>query len=275
MRHFALKYLREEVLPTPFCPGCGCGIVANCFFKAVEELGYEDLGNFVFCSGIGCSSWIPSPHFKADTIHTLHGRSIPVATGIKMVRPDKEVVVFGGDGDLAGIGLSHLIHAARRNLEIKVIMVNNMIYGMTGGQTAPTTPQGSYTSTTPYGNPEPGMDVARLVADAGASYVARWTVAHAVMLKNAIRRALERKGFAYVEALSHCPTQFGRRNKMAKPAEMMKWMLRRSLDVSKASGIDVEGRILVGVYADREKPGFVETYKLMIERAGRKAGLEA
>ncbi|RLF14451.1 MAG: 2-oxoacid:ferredoxin oxidoreductase subunit beta [Thermoprotei archaeon] len=263
-RHFALKYLREEVLPTPFCPGCGCGIVANCFFKAVEELGYEDLRDFIFCSGIGCSSWIPSPHFKADTIHTLHGRSIPVAMGVKLVRPEKKVVVFGGDGDLAGIGLGHLIHAARRNLELVVIMVNNMIYGMTGGQTAPTTPQGSYTSTTPYGNPEPSMDVARVVADAGANYSARWTVAHALKLKDSIKRALTKKGFAYVEAVSQCPTHYGRRNRMAKPGEMMRWMLANSVPLEKAG--EEPGKIPVGVYVDRDSPGFVESYWAMVER---------
>ena len=273
MPHFALKYLRREALPTPFCPGCGCGIVANCFLKAVEELGRSSLEGFVFCSGIGCSSWIPSPHFNADTIHALHGRSIPVAMGVKLVRPDLEVVVFGGDGDLAGIGLSHLIHAARRNLEVKVIMVNNMVYGMTGGQTAPTTPRGMFTGTAPYGNPEPSMDVARLVADAGASYAARWTVAHAIPLKNSIKRALQVKGFAYVEAVAQCPTQLGKRNRLASPAEMMRWMLKHSVGLEKLRGREPgEGEIPVGVYVDRERPGFVESYWRMAEASRRAVG---
>jgi len=269
MAHFALKYLRREALPTTFCPGCGCGIVANCFLKAVEELGRSSLEGFVFCSGIGCSSWIPNPYFKADSIHALHGRSIPVAMGVKLVRPDLQVVVFGGDGDLAGIGLSHLIHAARRNLEVLVIMVNNMVYGMTGGQVAPTTPRGMVTGTTPYGNPEPSMDVARLVADAGASYVARWTVAHAVALKESIKRGLEVRGLAYVEAVAQCPSQLGRRNKMPSPAEVMRWLLKNSMSLAKLEGGWEEGKIPVGVYVDRGRAGFVESYRGMAEALRR------
>ncbi|MEM2538298.1 MAG: thiamine pyrophosphate-dependent enzyme, partial [Candidatus Methanomethylicia archaeon] len=161
MKHYAIRYIREEVLPSPFCPGCGNGMIINALFKAISELGYEDLKNFVFCSGIGCAAWIPSPHFKADSIHTLHGRAIPVATGIKIMRPELNVFVISGDGDLAGIGLNHLIHAARRDIGIKVIMVNNMIYGMTGGQVSPTTPKGIKTTTTPFGNPEKPLDVAK------------------------------------------------------------------------------------------------------------------
>ncbi|MCX8205298.1 MAG: thiamine pyrophosphate-dependent enzyme, partial [Candidatus Nezhaarchaeota archaeon] len=261
MPHFALKYLRQEALPTAFCPGCGCGIVANCFLKAVEELGFDSLERFVFCSGIGCSSWIPNPYFKADAIHALHGRSIPVAMGVKLARPDLEVVVFGGDGDIAGIGLGHLVHAAKRNLEIRVIMVNNMVYGMTGGQVAPTTPRGLVTGTTPYGNLELSMDVAKLVASAGASYAARWTVAHAASLKSSIKRALKVRGFAYVEAVAQCPTHLGRRNRLGGAAEMIRWMLRNSVDVAKLGAQEVEeGKIPVGVYVDRERPGFVESY---------------
>lgn len=178
MSKFSIKkYLRPT--PLPFCAGCGAFTVMSAFLGAVNELGYENLDKFVFCSGIGCSSWIPSPYFLADSVHTLHGRSIPVATGIKLVRPDLNVVVFGGDGDIAGIGLSHLIHAARRNLDVLVIMVNNMIYGMTGGQVAPTTP---------YGNFESPLDSARLAFTAGACYVARWTTAHPNELKEAIKK---------------------------------------------------------------------------------------
>ncbi|MDH5634402.1 MAG: thiamine pyrophosphate-dependent enzyme, partial [Candidatus Bathyarchaeota archaeon] len=150
------KYLRD--IPFPFCAGCGGTSVANTFLRAVHELGHSDLQGFVFCSGIGCSSWIPSPHFEADSIHTLHGRSIPVALGVKLMRPDLKVVVFGGDGDIVGIGLSHLIHAARRNLDVSVIMINNMVYGMTGGQVAATTPFGAKTTTTPYGSFERPLD---------------------------------------------------------------------------------------------------------------------
>ena len=144
------RYLRD--IKMPFCAGCGSFTVMNAFLRAANELGHEDLSEFVFCSGIGCAAWIPSPHFVADSIHTPHGRSIPVATGIKLLRPKLNVVVFGGDGDIVGIGMSHFVHAARRNLDALVIMVNNMIYRMTGGQVAPTTPFKTRTTTTPYGS---------------------------------------------------------------------------------------------------------------------------
>jgi len=140
-RHPLMKYLRSEIMPHRFCPGCGCGTVLNAFVHAVDEMGLDPV-RMVCVSGIGCSSWIPSPYFRADTLHTTHGRPIAFATGVKIMRPDLTVVVIAGDGDVAGIGGNHLIHAARRNVDLSVFMVNNMIYGMTGGQVAPTTPRG-------------------------------------------------------------------------------------------------------------------------------------
>lgn len=204
------KFLR--VVPK-FCPGCGNEIVVNSILLAIEDL-YGSTDGFVFLSGIGCAAWIPSPHFKADTIHTTHGRSITFATGVKLANPDLKVVVISGDGDLAGIGGNHLIHAARRNVEITTICVNNLVYGMTGGQLSPTTPRGAITSTTFMGNEENPFDLARLVSNAGASYVARWTTSHKSQLKNSIIKALKKgqKGFAFVEIISPCTTQFTRRN---------------------------------------------------------------
>ncbi|RLE49800.1 MAG: 2-oxoacid:ferredoxin oxidoreductase subunit beta [Candidatus Methanomethylicota archaeon] len=267
MEHFAVKYLRKERLPTPFCPGCGNGIIINCFMKAVEELGYNDLREFVFCSGIGCAAWIPSPHFKADSIHSLHGRAIPVAIGVKLMKPHLNVVVFGGDGDIVGIGLNHLIHAARRNIGITVIMVNNMIYGMTGGQVAPTTPEKAITTTSPYGNIENPIDAAKLVMEAGASYVARWTTYHVIPLKNSIKKALTKKGFSFIEVVSQCPTSYGRRVGLKSAVEMLKWFKENSIPISKAMNMkkeELKDKIIIGEFIDRELEEYTEkVYKLM------------
>lgn len=262
--HFARKYLREEVLPTAYCSGCGLGTIMNSFLKAVAEMGHTDLNQFVFCSGIGCSAWIPSPHFRADTIHTTHGRSLTVALGMKLVRPELKVVVFGGDGDMAGIGLNHLVQSARRNLDLTAIMANNMIYGMTGGQIAPTTPIGTKTSTTPFGAFEYPLDVSKLVAAAGASYVARWTTFHVVQLKEAIKKALSKEGFSFVEAVTQCPSIFGRRIGMDEGRRMLQWFRDSSVPVSKAREMrdeELVGKIVVGEFANIEKAGLLRNMK--------------
>jgi 2-oxoglutarate ferredoxin oxidoreductase subunit beta len=261
------KFMRD--VPLPFCPGCGDVTVMSSFLRAVQELGYDSLNKFVFCSGIGCAAWIPSPHFIADTIHTTHGRSIPVATGVKLVRPELNVVVFGGDGDLTGIGLSHLIHAARRNVDLTVIMVNNMIYGMTGGQVAPTTPLKAKTTTTPYGSYERPIDATRLVVTAGASYAARWTTAHAEQLREAMEKGLKTKGFAFIEAVSHCPTAFGRRFGLRSIVNILDWLKENSVpleNAAKMSEKDLEGKIIVGEFVHRELPTYIENvYAVMSE----------
>jgi len=252
---FSMKrYLRPD-LTLPFCVGCGCVNVMSAFLKAVHELGNPDLSKFVFCSGIGCSAWIPSPYLIADSLHVAHGRSIPVAMGVKLMRPDLNVVVFGGDGDISGIGLSHLIHAARRNLNIMVVMVNNMIYGMTGGQVAPTTPFGAKTTTTPYGNFEFPLDVTRLVVAAGASYAARWTTVHGEQMKETMKKAIITRGFAFVEAVSPCPTAFGRRAGFKDVADMLRWFLDNSIPLEQASKLtekELVNKIVVGEYVSHE-----------------------
>jgi len=253
-KHFSRKYLREEFLPSTFCTGCGLGIITNCFLKGVEELGYKNLRDFVFCTGIGCSAWIPSPYFKADSLHVTHGRSVAVATGVKLVRPELNVVVFGGDGDLMGIGLNHTIQAARRNLEITVILANNMVYAMTRGQVAPTTPLGVRTSTTPYGNVEYPINAAELVAVAGASYVSRWTTAHPIQLKNSIKKALTTDGFAFIEVVSQCPTFYGRRVGFKDAVEMLEWLKKNSVRKEKSE----TGKIIVGELVATKKPGLAE-----------------
>ena len=266
---FSMKrYLRPD-LTLPFCVGCGCVNVMSSFLRAAHELGHKDLSKFVFCSGIGCSAWIPSPYLMADSLHVLHGRSIPVALGVKVMKPELNVVVFGGDGDIVGIGLSHVIHAARRNLPITVVMVNNMIYGMTGGQVAPTTPLGIKTTTTPYGNFEYALDATRLVVAAGASYVARWTTAHGEELTRSMKKAITTKGFAFIEAASPCPTAFGRRIGFKDVAEMLRWFRDSSIPLEQASKMtdkELEGKIVVGEYVYREKPTLVDNlYKILKE----------
>ena len=260
------KYMRD--LRLPFCPGCGLFSLSDTFLRAVHELGHKDLSKFVFASGIGCSSWIPSPYYVADSVHTLHGRSIPVATSIKLVRPDLNVVVFGGDGDIVGIGLSHFIHAARRNTDILVIMGNNMVYGMTGGQVAPTTPFKTKTSTTPYGSFEHPLDAAKLAVAAGAAYSARWTTAHLSDLKESIKKALQLEGFRFIEVVSQCPTAYGRRAGFKDVGEMLKWFKESAIPVKRAEKMtegELEKKIVVGEFVQRKRPTLVETVYAMLK----------
>jgi 2-oxoglutarate ferredoxin oxidoreductase subunit beta len=262
------KYLRD--LPLPFCAGCGSLTVMGEFLRAVHELGHEDLRKFVFCSGIGCSAWIPSPYFEADSIHTLHGRSIPVATGIKLLKPEIDVVVFGGDGDIVGIGLSHFIHAARRNLDVLVIMINNMIYGMTGGQVAPTTPFKSKTTTTPYGSFEQPLDALDLARAAKAAYAARWTTAQPNKLKKSIEKALTLKGFRFIEVTSQCPTAYGRRAGFKDVAEMLRYFKTNSITTQEAQNLaqdQLNGKIIIGEYTQPSRPTLIENVRKMIEEA--------
>jgi len=230
------KYLRPGVKGTPFCPGCGHGILMGLILRAIDDL-RMDMKKMVFVSGIGCAAWIPSPHFDGDTLHTLHGRALAFATGVKLVNPELCVMVVSGDGDLSSIGGNHLIHAARRNIDLKVICANNMIYGMTGGQVASTTPKGARTSTTGKGNPYRPFNLSRLVEAAGASYVARYSVTQPVALINAIKKAIRHRGFSFIEALSPCPTQYGRRNRLDRPDEMIQDLMGRCILQEEAEGL--------------------------------------
>jgi 2-oxoglutarate ferredoxin oxidoreductase subunit beta len=264
-KHFALKFLREEVLPTAFCPGCGNGIVINCFLKALEETGSRDLSNFAFVSGIGCAAWCVSPYFRSDSLHTTHGRPIAFASGLKLARPELNVVVISGDGDLVGIGGNHLIHAARRNIDLFVICINNLNYGMTGGQVGPTTLHGVTTTTTPYGNPEYPFDLVRLVESAGANFVARWTTVHVRQLIRSIKKALKKEGFRFIEVVSQCPTAFGRRIGKPTGIDLMKWFQKQSIHINQAQNVkETEDKIIVGEFADRDRPGFISNiYKII------------
>ena len=245
-----LKYIRPEVFPTPFCPGCGHGILLGAILRAVDELEL-DFSQMLFVSGIGCGGWIPSPHYNTDTLHVTHGRPVAFATGAKLFNADLNVVVVSGDGDIASIGGNHLIHAARRDMDMTVICANNSIFGMTGGQVTPTTPRGARTMTTPAGNPEPPFDLARLVAAAGASYVARYSVWHVRRLISSIKKALQHTGFGFIEVLSTCPTQFGRRNENPTPIGMLRALKQNCVTVERARELSPEqlaGKTIIGEF---------------------------
>jgi len=260
LEHPLKRHVRPSARRTAACPGCGNGIVAQSVLRAIEQAG-KTLDDFVFCSGIGCAAWIPSPFFHADVLHTTHGRPIAFATGVKLALPDKKVMVISGDGDLTAIGGNHLVHAARRNIDMLVVCVNNGIYGMTGGQTAPTTPVGLRTTTSPYGNVEPSFDICRLAQAAGASFVARWTTFHPRQLTQTLKASLGKRGFSLIEVISQCPVQYGRRTGAGTAVQMLQQYKENSVSVRRAAGMssqELAGKIVVGVLHDEPRPEFVE-----------------
>lgn len=267
--HLIHNYLRSSKrFPHVWCPGCGIGIVLGALIRAIDKSGYGK-DDIVLVSGIGCSGRLPT-YVDFNTLHTTHGRALTFATGIKLAKPNLKVIVVMGDGDAVAIGGNHMIQAARRNVEITAIVINNQVYGMTGGQSAPTTPLGVSTSSAHYGNLEPPFDISQLVRAAGALYVARSTVYHAHLLERLIGGALQKRGFAVVEAMSHCPTHFGKFTGMRSPVEMMKWQRDNAVSVDKAAGMseaELEGKIVTGVLADREAPSYHEEYARLVERA--------
>lgn len=255
-----LGYLRREILPTSFCVGCGCGTVLNAFTHAVDEMKL-DPREMVCVTGIGCSSWIPSPYFHCDTLHTTHGRAVAFALGVKVMKPEMTVVVIAGDGDLAGIGGNHLIHAARRNIDLSVFLVNNFIYGMTGGQVSPTTPFGVKTTTTPYRNVEHPFKVADVVAAAGGTYVARWTTYHVFQLMESMQNAIRKKGFSFIEIMSQCPVSYGKTTGMREGIDILKYLRDASVPVEQTRGMsdeELEGKIVIGKLAERRRSEFCD-----------------
>ena len=272
------KFLREGMWPTIFCNGCGHGVVLEYTFWALEELDLN-MDKVAFASGIGCSSRLPG-YINADGLHTTHGRSIAFATGIKAANPDLKVIVFTGDGDCAGIGGNHFIHAARRNVDLTVILINNFIYGMTGGQLAPTAPQGSIATTAPYGNIEYSFDMCTLAKTLGAPYVARWGVSHPYQPIKSIKKGIQKKGFSLIEFLAPCPTAYGRRNKLGDIQKLWEWYDNNTIlieDYAKimAYGDDLEKEqikkmIQIGVFQDIEKPEFFEKYEDLVNRVMKK-----
>ncbi|MFQ6060372.1 MAG: thiamine pyrophosphate-dependent enzyme [Thermoplasmata archaeon] len=271
-KKYRLKhYLREELLPTAFCQGCGCGTVLNAYAQAIEEL-QIDPRDIVSVTGIGCSSWIPSPYFKADTLHTTHGRAIAFATGVKIMKPNMKVVVIAGDGDIAGIGGNHLVHAARRNIGLSVFLINNMIYGMTGGQVSPTTPMGDRTTTTPYGNPEFPFNIADFVAAAGANYVARWTTYHVFPLMESIQKAMRKEGFSFVEILTQCPIGYGKRVGMRTAQDFLKFFKENTVNSLKAKDMspeELKDKIIIGKIVERNRKEFTKILRELNEERGK------
>jgi len=269
LAHPLQHFIRPNVTSTTNCPGCGNGIVTQAILRAIGDLSMN-LDDFVFVTGIGCAAWIPSPFFNADVLHTTHGRPIAFALGIKMGLPGKKVMVISGDGDLAAIGGNHLIQNARRNVEMVVICLNNGIYGMTGGQAAPTTPVGLKTATTPYGTFENPFDISRLVIAAGASFVARWTTYQSRQLTATIKKAIRKKGFSFIEAITQCPVQFGKKTGSGSAVQMMKEYKEKSVPVKEASTLaeeELQGKIVVGELIDKDKPEMVEEIMKMKKRA--------
>ena len=254
--------LRMDRIPHIWCPGCGIGMAVTAFAAALEKAKI-DLNKVVIVSGIGCTGRVAG-YVKLDSFHTTHGRAIAYATGIKVANPDLKVVVFSGDGDLIAIGGNHFIHAARRNIDMMVVCVNNFIYAMTGGQVAPTTPLAAFATTCPFGNVEPPFNIPFLADSSGAVYVARWTTLHVRRLTNSFVEALNKTGFSVVEAISPCTQYYLRTNKLGDGLDTMKFYhdnseIRHGED-TKNLDIGFKGKIIMGKFVDRERPSYTERY---------------
>jgi 2-oxoglutarate/2-oxoacid ferredoxin oxidoreductase subunit beta len=260
--HINDDIIRSERLPNIWCPGCGIGIVVGAYVRAIQKSTIPR-DRHISISGIGCTGRV-SGYLNLDSYHTTHGRAIAFATGMAVVRPELEITVIAGDGDLGVIGGNHLIHAARRNVDLNVIMVNNFNYGMTGGQHGGTTPLGAKTHTSPYGNVETPFNVPYLVAAAGASFVARWTAIHVRQVTAAISRMMEVKGFAFMEVLSPCPPTFGEFNGFPDALDMMEYFRDKSVVDDNADLSDIavtarpEDKVVVGNFVDRKRPCYQE-----------------
>ena len=255
-KHPLDAYLRVDRLPLMWCPGCGMGVILNCFLRGLLKSEVV-LDKVAVVSGIGCTGRAAG-YIKLDSFHTTHGRAIPFATGLKLANPELKVVVISGDGDLLAIGGNHLIHAARRNIDMTVLCVNNFNYGMTGGQLGPTTPLTARTTTSRMGNTEMPFNIPYLAEASGAAYVARWTTAQVYQLEKAITEALLKRGFSLVEVISPCPTCYGRRNSQATGLEQMKYyrgnsVIKHGADL-KYVGIEFNGQIVVGKFIDIDRP---------------------
>jgi 2-oxoglutarate ferredoxin oxidoreductase subunit beta len=248
--------LRTERLPHIWCPGCGQGVILGALLRSLIKSGI-DLDKTAFVSGIGCTGRAAG-YVRLDSFHVTHGRAIPFATGLKLAKPELKIVLFSGDGDLTAIGGNHLIHAARRNIDMTVICVNNFIYGMTGGQFGPTTPETARTSTTHAGNTEKPFNIPYLAAASGAVYIARWTAAHMAQMEKAFGEALAKKGFSLVEIISPCPTYYGRMNNFATGLDMMKYYRQNSVIKNDANLSEVDialgGKITIGKFVDIDRP---------------------
>jgi 2-oxoglutarate/2-oxoacid ferredoxin oxidoreductase subunit beta len=263
------EYLRhKKKFPGVWCAGCGIGIVLGSIIRAIDHLNVSK-DDVAMISGIGCSGRM-SVYVDFNTMHTTHGRALAFATGLKMARPGMHVLVVMGDGDALAIGGNHFIHAARRNIDLTAIVINNNIYGMTGGQYSPTTPQGALATTAPYRNIERPFSTCDLAIAAGASYVARSTVYHARELERLIERGMRKAGFAVIEAVSYCHTTYGRANRSGSAVDMMRSLQENSISLAAANKLEEterENKIIRGVITDRELPEYTAEYAKIIERA--------
>jgi 2-oxoglutarate/2-oxoacid ferredoxin oxidoreductase subunit beta len=264
-------FLRTDRMPHIWCPGCGIGTTVNCFARALVE-SKLNLDKVAIVSGIGCTGRVAG-YLNLDSFHTTHGRAIPFATGLKLANPDLTVVVYSGDGDLIAIGGNHFIHAARRNIDLKVICINNFIYGMTGGQVAPTTPAGAIATTSPYGCFERPFNLPYLAESSGAVYVARWTAFHVRHIARSMVEAFNKKGFSFIEIITPCPTLYQRRNRLGDSLEAMRFYKKHSVIKNGASTKDVEisfqGEIIVGKFVDISRPTL---HQAMAQQLGQALG---
>ncbi|OPY01687.1 MAG: 2-oxoglutarate oxidoreductase subunit KorB [Syntrophorhabdus sp. PtaB.Bin047] len=256
-------YLRhDKKFPHVWCPGCGIGIILGALIRAVDHKGYEK-DEIVLVSGIGCTGRLPV-YVDFNTLHTTHGRALTFATGMKLAKPRLKVIVVMGDGDAVAIGGNHFIHAARRNIDLTAIIVNNSVYGMTGGQYSPTTPYGMKTATSVYSNVEHSFSMSELAVTAGAVFVGRGTVYHAKLLESLMEKAFQKVGFSVVEIISHCHTQYGRMNRMGSAVEMMEWQRDHAVTMEKAAQMkeeDLKGKFRIGVLIDRDLPPYQDEYE--------------
>jgi 2-oxoglutarate/2-oxoacid ferredoxin oxidoreductase subunit beta len=263
------KLRKNKKFPTIWCAGCGIGIVMGALIRAIDHLGLDN-DNVALVAGIGCTARMPI-YMDFNTLHTTHGRALAFATGLKIARPDMKVIAIMGDGDALAIGGNHFIHAARRNIGITAIVVNNAIYGMTGGQYSPTTPLNGRATTAPYGNIEPPFPVCELAVAAGANYVARSTVYHALELDKFIMEAIAKDGFSVVEAISYCHTTYGRINKLGTAADMLRSLKDNSISQSAFKTLPPEAqaantKILRGNFINVDRPQYTAAYSNLITR---------
>jgi len=266
------SYLRADRMPHIFCTGCGIGPAMGCFIRAIDRAGV-DADKIALISGIGCAGRVAG-YVRLDSFHTTHGRALPFGTGLTLGNPELNVVVFSGDGDLAAIGGNHLIHSARRNIDMTVICINNFNYGMTGGQLGPTTPLEARSTTSPYGNFDPPFNLTHLVAASGATYVARWTTIHLRQLERSIAEALVKPGFSFIEVLAPCPAIYGRMNKLGEGVDELHSYLKRCVVRNGADPGDGEiglsGPIVVGKFVDTEHPTFWDYCLQVFNKAQKK-----
>jgi 2-oxoglutarate ferredoxin oxidoreductase subunit beta len=268
------EYLRhDKKFPHVWCPGCGIGILLGALIRAIDRTGFAK-DDIVLVSGIGCSSRLPV-YVDFNTLHTTHGRALTFATGVKLAKPRLKVIVVMGDGDAIAIGGNHFIHAARRNIDLTAIVVNNSIYGMTGGQYSPTTPYGMKSTTTIYSSIEQAFKISELAVAAGASFVARGTVYDANQLLGLMEKGFLKQGFSVVEVISHCQTQYGKLNRMGGAVAMLEWQRDHAVPVGQAAKMSQESladKFLTGVLVDREMPVYQDEYEKVRARAQETEG---